>query len=117
MLRLRGLSIAVQNEYSVRMRAHTLNPEELAATAREALERSVDTKVEAVRTLVEKSVAAEDAERRAASARSASDAAWNDALATGWTDKELRQLGLSAPDGSRPRTPRKRRSAESAQQS
>ncbi|WP_435528072.1 hypothetical protein [Microbacterium aurantiacum] len=98
------------------MSAHTLNPEELAATAREALERSVDTKVDAVRTLVEKSVAAEDAERRAASARSASDAAWNDALSTGWTDKELRQLGLTAPDGARPRAPRKRRAADSPQQ-
>lgn len=91
-----------------------MNPEDLAAAARASLERTVDTKVDAVRKLVEKSVIADDAERRASAARSASDAAWADALSTGWTDKELRQLGLAAPDGARPRAPRKRRTVDAA---
>ena len=91
------------------MSAHILDPEQLAAEARAALERSVDTKVNAVRNLVERSVAAEDAEQQAIAARGAFDAAWTAALSTGWTDKELRQLGLSAPaqTTARPRSRRK----------
>lgn len=91
------------------MSAHTLDPEQLAAEARVALERSVDTKVNAVRNLVERSVAADDAEQQAVAARVAFDTAWNAALSTGWTDKELRQLGLSAPSQTtaRPRARRK----------
>jgi len=91
------------------MTTNTLNPDELANAARVALERSVDTKVDAVRGLVEKSLHAEQAEQRAADARSALDAAWTAALSTGWTDKELRGLGLTAPGQPRPRAPRKRR--------
>lgn len=86
-----------------------MTPDELAEAARAALERTVDTKVNAVRSLVERSVAADDAEQRAVAARSALDAAWTAALNTGWTDKELRQLGLSAPTQptARPRSRRK----------
>lgn len=91
------------------MNAHTLDPEQLAAEARAALERSVDTKVDAVRNLVERSVAAEHAEQQAIAARGAFDTAWTAALSTGWTDKELRQLGLPAPTQAtaRPRSRRK----------
>lgn len=86
-----------------------MNPNDLAEAARAALERTVDTKVNAVRDLVERSVAADDAEQRAVAARAALDAAWTAALSTGWTDKELRQLGLSAPaqTAARPRSRRK----------
>jgi len=96
------------------MTTPTLNPDELATAARAALERSVDTKVDAVRTLVEKSLHSEQAERRAIDARAALDAAWSDAIGTGWTDKELRTLGLAAPGQARPRATRKRRSEASA---
>ena len=49
------------------------------------------------------------AEQQAIAARGAFDTAWTDALSTGWTDKELRQLGLSAPTQTtaRPRSRRK----------
>lgn len=91
------------------MSTHTLDPEQLAAEARAALERSVDTKVSAVRNLVEQSIAVADAEQQAVTARGAFDAAWTAALRTGWTDKELRQLGLSGPGQSTGRPPRQRR--------
>lgn len=94
------------------MSAHTLNPEELAAAARAALERTVDTKVDAVRTLVEKSAQAEHAEERAAAARTALEAAWTAALGTGWSERELRGLGLAAPGQPRARVSRKRRTAD-----
>lgn len=93
------------------MSAHTLDPEQLAAEARAALERSVNTKVDAVRNLVERSVAAEHAEQQAVAARGALDTAWAAALSTGWTDKELRQLGLSAPTQTAARTRSRRKSA------
>lgn len=93
------------------MSAQTLDPDQLAAEARAALERSVETKVDAVRNLVERSVAADDAEQRAVVARSDFDAAWATALGTGWTDKELRQLGLAGPGQTSARAPRRRRSA------
>ncbi len=96
----------------MRMSAQTLNPEELASAARAALEKTVDTKVDAVRAVVERSVQAEDAERLALDAKSAFENAWAAAITTGWTDKELRQLGLTAPGQSRPRTTRKRRSGD-----
>lgn len=95
------------------MSAVTLNPDQLAAEARAALERSVDTKVDAVRNLVERSVAVESAEQQAIAARGAFDTAWSSALNTGWTDKELRQLGLSGP-GQTPAKPRGRRKPATA---
>lgn len=97
------------------MSTQTLDPEKLAAEARAALERSVDKKVNAVRNLVERSVTAEDAEQQAVAARGAFDTAWTAALSTGWTDKELRQLGLPAPTqtSARPRSRRKSAAAVS----
>lgn len=98
------------------MTAQTLDPEQLASEARASLERSVDTKVNAVRNLVERSVAAQHAEQQAVAARSEFDTAWTAALGTGWTEKELRQLGLSAPTqlSARPRTRRKSATAAGA---
>ena len=93
------------------MNAHTLDPDQLAADARAALERSVETKVDAVRNLVERSVAADNAEQRAVGVRSDFDAAWATALGTGWTDKELRQLGLAGPGQTSTRAPRRRKSS------
>lgn len=93
------------------MSAHLLDPEQLASEARATLERSVDTKVNAVRSLVETSVAAADAEQRAVAARAAFDTAWASALGTGWTDKELRQLGLPSPAQAGPRPTHRRKSS------
>ncbi|PPG56484.1 hypothetical protein [Rathayibacter sp. AY1C5] len=93
------------------MSDHTRNPDDAADAARRLLEQSVEKRVEAVRTIVS---AANDTDTDTARA-TLSDAqnrhskAWADALAAGWSEKELRAAGVPRPEQTRARVTRSRR--------
>jgi hypothetical protein len=81
-----------------------LDPETAAASARELLERSVELRVNAVRTLVSATNDVEAAEQGLKDARDAHSKAWDAALASGWSDKDLRATGARAPGKAGPAT-------------
>lgn len=92
-----------------------IDPDTAAASARELLERSVEERVAAVRVLVAATNDVDAADQAAKDARDAHSKAWDAALASGWSDKELRATGVRAPvtNSSAPRARRStRRAAE-----
>lgn len=72
--------------------------------ARRLLEQQIEDRVAAVRLASVTLAADEEAERAYASAAAARAAAWRDALAIGWTEKELHDVGLRAPGKKAPRS-------------
>ncbi|WP_146078520.1 hypothetical protein [Rathayibacter sp. AY1D2] len=74
-----------------------IDPESAAASAREILERSVEVRVNAVRSLVAATNDVDAAEQQLKDARDAHGKAWDAALASGWSDKDLRATGARAP--------------------
>jgi uncharacterized protein YoxC len=89
------------------------DPEEAARKARELLEQDVERRVHAVKTLVS---AINDVDTADQAARDAADAhakAWNDALASGWSERDLKATGARAPGSTRAkRAPRRTRTTE-----
>jgi len=98
------------------MAENTIDPESAAASARALLEKSVEERVAAVRALVAATNDVDAADRTARNARDAHRNAWDAALASGWSDKDLRATGARAPGDQvkRTRTKRPRTSATSA---
>ena len=93
---LRGMSDAI------------LNPDEAAARARAIIEADVDTRVEAVRAAANAANEYAAAEARAKDAAAAHEGAWGAALATGWSEKDLRAAGVRAPGQTAPRARKQR---------
>lgn len=91
-----------------------IDPDTAAASARELLERSVEERVAAVRVLVAATNDVDTADQAAKDARDAHSKAWDAALASGWSDKELRATGARAP-GQTTRRPRGRRTTDTAE--
>jgi hypothetical protein len=79
--------------------ASTTDPNEIAQQARQRLETEVDARVEAVRRVAEAAREADEREQAARAAAAAHSAAWTAAQSAGWTDRDLRQIGLRAPAG------------------
>lgn len=86
------------------MAENRIDPETAAASARELLERSVENRVAAVRVLVAATNDVDAADRAAKDARDAHAKAWDAAITSGWTDKELRATGARAPGPATTRT-------------
>jgi hypothetical protein len=80
-----------------------LNPDEAAARARAIIEADVDARVEAVRQAANAANEYDKAEARVKDAATAHERAWNAALATGWSEKDLRAAGVRAPGQTAPR--------------
>lgn len=100
----------------------TIDPESAATSARALLERSVEDRVAAVRTLVAAINDVDTADAAARDARDAHSKAWDAALASGWSDKDLRATGARAPGPararkSRPRTTTPRQESPQTEQS
>lgn len=90
------------------------NPDDAAAAARRLLESTVDRRVEAVRSIVRAANDTDAARAALSDAQSRHAKAWGDALASGWSEKELRATGAPRPDASRVKPPRARRSSSTA---
>jgi hypothetical protein len=88
-----------------------IDPETAAASARQLLEKSVEDRVTAVRTLIVATNAVDAADQAAKDARDAHTKAWDAALASGWSDKDLRATG-ARPPGQATRRPRTRRTTD-----
>ena len=87
-----------------------VKPEDAAARARAIIEANVDARVETVRVLADAGNEYDIADQRLKEAAAAHEHAWSAALASGWSEKDLRATGVKAPGQSAPRT-RKRRIA------
>lgn len=74
-----------------------IDPDTAAASARELLKRSVEERVAAVRVLVAATNDVDTADQAAKDSREAHTKAWDAALASGWSEKELRATGARAP--------------------
>lgn len=89
------------------------DPEEAARKARELLEQDVERRVQSVKTLVS---AINDVDAADQAARDAADVhakAWNDAIASGWSERDLKATGARAPGSLRARkSSRRSRTAE-----
>lgn len=85
-----------------------LNAEDAATHARALLEKSVEDRVNAVRVLVAATNDMDDADQAAKDARDAHAKAWDAALTSGWSDKDLRATGARAPGDQVKRTRAKR---------
>ena len=91
------------------MSDHTRNPDDAADAARRLLEQSVEKRVEAVRTIVSAANDTDTARATLNDAQNRHSKAWADALAAGWSEKELRAAGVPRPEQTRPRVTRSRR--------
>lgn len=87
-----------------------LDPQEAARKARAIIEAEQNARVRSVEVLVSATNAFDAAEQAVKDAAAAHDKAWSAALAAGWTEKNLREIGARAPGQSAPRA-RKRRAA------
>ncbi|NQX18194.1 hypothetical protein [Rathayibacter sp. VKM Ac-2857] len=90
------------------MAEKTIDPDSAAASARALLEKSVEERVAAVRSLVAATNDVDAADQSAREARDAHSKAWDAALASGWSDKDLRATGARAPGDHIKRTRTKR---------
>ncbi|MDY0914523.1 hypothetical protein [Rathayibacter festucae] len=90
------------------MAERTIDPDSAAASARALLEKSVEERVAAVRSLVAATNDVDAADQAARDARDAHSKAWDAALASGWSDKDLRATGARAPGDQVKRTRTKR---------
>ena len=90
------------------MAEKTINPDSAAASARALLEKSVEERVAVVRSLVAATNDVDAADQAARDARDAHSKAWDAALASGWSDKDLRATGARAPGDQIKRTRTKR---------
>jgi hypothetical protein len=91
-----------------------LNPDEAAARARAIIEADVDARVEAVRQAANAANEYDEAQARVKDAATAHERAWSAALATGWSEKDLRAAGVRAPGQTAPRARRPRARAGAA---
>lgn len=91
------------------MSDHTRNPDDAADAARRLLEQSVEKRVEAVRTIVSAANDTDTARATLSDAQNRHSKAWADALAAGWSEKELRAAGVPRPEQPRARVTRSRR--------
>ena len=91
------------------MSDHTRNPDDAADAARRLLEQSVEKRVEAVRTIVSAANDTDTARATLTDAQNRHSKAWADALAAGWSEKELRAAGVPRPEQARARVARTRR--------
>ncbi|MCJ1702114.1 hypothetical protein MT356_20580 [Rathayibacter festucae] len=96
------------------MAERTIDPDSAAASARALLEKSVEDRVEAVRSLVAATNDVDTADQAARAARDAHSKAWDAALASGWSDKDLRATGARAPGDQVKRTRSRRAVKESS---
>ncbi|TDW26949.1 hypothetical protein EDD25_3513 [Cryobacterium psychrophilum] len=87
-----------------------VKPEDAAARARAIIEANVDARVEAVRVLADAGNEYDAADQQLKLATHAHEHAWTAALASGWSEKDLRATGVKAPGQSAPKA-RKRRTA------
>jgi hypothetical protein len=85
-----------------------LNPDEAAARARAIIEADVNARVEAVRVAAEAANEYDAAEARVKDAATTHERAWSAALATGWSEKDLRAAGVRAPGQTSPRARKQR---------
>lgn len=90
------------------------NPDDAATAARRLLELTVERRVEAVRSIVSAAQDTDAASAALSDAQSRHAKAWGDALASGWSEKELRATGAPRPDTARAKRPRPRRSSSTA---
>lgn len=91
------------------------DPEEAAHRARALLEQDIERRVHSVEQVVSAERAVDIAEQTARDAADAHARAWNDALNSGWTEKDLKAIGVRAPGTARARKgPRRTRTAEPA---
>lgn len=90
------------------------NPDDAAAAARRLLESTVDRRVEAVRSIVSAANDTDAARTALSDAQSRHAKAWTDALAAGWSEKELRATGAPRPDAARVKPARPRRTSSTA---
>lgn len=88
-----------------------LDPQEAARKARAIIEAEQNARVRTVEDLVSATNAFDAAERAVTDASAAHDRAWSAALAAGWTEKNLREIGARAPGQSAPRSRKRRTSA------
>lgn len=70
--------------------------------------------MEAVRSIVSAANDTDAARAALSDAQSRHAKAWTDALASGWSEKELRATGASRPDAARVKPARSRRSSNTA---
>lgn len=96
--------------------ASSVNPDEVASQARQRLEADVETRVAAVRQIADAARDADKKDQVARAAVAAHSAARTAAVSAGWSDKELRQIGLRPPvgGGSAPTRRRSRQQAEAS---
>ncbi|MFC5931766.1 hypothetical protein [Cryobacterium melibiosiphilum] len=85
-----------------------VKPEDAATRARAIIEANVDARVEAVRVLADAGNEYGAADQQLKLATLAHEHAWTAALASGWSEKDLRATGVKAPGQSAPKA-RKRR--------
>lgn len=97
------------------MSDNTKNPDDAAEAARRLLESTVERRVEAVRSIVTAANDTETAQAALSDAQSRHTKAWGDALAAGWSEKELRATGAPRPGQSRVKPARPRRSSSAAE--
>lgn len=79
------------------MTDQTRDPGTAARIARDILEKSTEKRVDAVRSVIAATNTMDDAEQGVKNARDLHGKAWADALASGWSDKDLRATGARAP--------------------
>lgn len=92
----------------------TTDPDAIARAADERLARERQQQVDVVRALAAAEQVRTDAAARLKDADSEHAKAWRTALRSGWDERALSDLGLTAPNK---RTPGRPRSAKPAQQS
>ena len=88
-----------------------VKPEDAAARARVIIEANVDARVEAVRVLADAGNEYDIADRQLKLAILAHEHAWTAALASGWSEKDLRATGVKAPGQSAPKARKRRTTA------
>lgn len=93
------------------MSDNTRNPEDAADAARRLLESTVEKRVDAVRAIVTAANDTDAARTALTDAQNRHAKAWAEALASGWSEKELRAAGVPRPDQPRARVTRSRRPA------
>lgn len=86
----------------------------MALNIREVVEAQIADKISKGEALEQKITAAEEAAAALDAAQKAVTAARRDALSSGWTEAELKSLGLASPRPARGRKPRSTKPAQQA---
>ncbi|TDE88143.1 hypothetical protein EXU48_23760 [Occultella glacieicola] len=90
-----------------------MDNDQLPSAIESQIQSLLDKRVEAVRELVRRSQNVTNAEANLTAARSEHRKAWMQAIQRGWTEAELRKVGLSRPTAARTRRTSKTDSGQS----